>query len=320
LISLRTFAAALAGVSLLACAVPAAQAAWPDKPITLVVPFPPGGTTDMVGRPLAQELGKQLGTTVIVDNRAGAGGTIGAAYVARAKPDGYTLFLATIAHTIAPSTYDNLPYDFQKDLAPITTIASSPNFLIVNKDLPVKSVSELVEYAKAHPGLTFGSAGIGSTEHLAGELFKRTAKVDMLHVPYKGGAPMMTDLISGQIQLALETSGSAISQVKAQTVRVLGVSSAKPSKYFPDIPAIDESGLPGYTFQTWYGLMVPAGMPDELRDRIYQATVAALKGPSMQQAMQTIGADAGGEPPAEFGKFIGEQTQKWHDILKGEQK
>jgi tripartite-type tricarboxylate transporter receptor subunit TctC len=296
----------------------AAHAAWPEKPITLVIPFPPGGTTDMVGRPLAEALAKKLGKPVIVDNRAGAGGTIGAAYVARSAPDGYTIFLSTIAHTIAPSTYDHLTYDFEKDFAPITIVASSPNLLIVNNKLPVKTIPELIDYAKKNPGkLNFGSAGIGSTEHLAGELFKSMAKIDITHVPYKGGAPMMADLISGQIQMAIETSGSAIAQIHANTVRALGVSSEKPSSYFPGIPAIDEAGLPGYTFSTWYGLVVPAKVPKDVQAKLYQATLDAFKDPQMAKALEVIGADAGGQKPAEFGKFIADQTSKWHEILKG---
>lgn len=297
----------------------AAQAAWPaDHPITLVVPFPPGGTTDMVARPLAQELSKLLGQSVIIDNRAGAGGTIGAAYVARAKADGYTLFLATIAHTIAPSIYDTLPYNFIKDFAPITTVASCPNILIVNSKLPVNSVTDLIQYAKTNPGkVNFGSAGIGSTEHLAGELFGRTAGIKIEHVPYKGGAPMMTDIISGQIQMALETSGNAITQVRAGSVKALGVSSEKPSQHFPEIPAIDQSGLPGYTFLTWYGLLAPAKTPADVQAKLYQATIAALKTPEMKKAMETIGADPGGEPSAQFATYIADQTKKWHDILKG---
>lgn len=314
--TLRTLLAVLAtGLGLSWAA--SAQAAWPDRPITLVVPFPPGGTTDMVARPLAQELSKLLGQAVIVDNRAGAGGTIGAAVAARSKPDGYTLFLATIAHTIAPSIYKNLPYDFIKDFAPITTVASCPNVLIVNPKIPVHSVTELIQYAKAHPGqLNFGSAGIGSTEHLAGELFKRMAGIQINHVPYKGGAPMMTDLISGQIQMSLETSGSALTQIRAGTVRALGVSSAKPSVYLPGVPAIDQAGVPGYTFLTWYGLMAPAGTPADVQAKLYAMTVKALESPDMKKAMTSIGADPGGEPSKQFGAYIVEQTKKWHDILQ----
>ncbi|ANN69583.1 LacI family transcriptional regulator [Bordetella bronchialis] len=308
----------LAGTVLCASTLAAHAADWPERPITLVIPFPPGGTTDMVGRPLAEAIAKKLGKPVIVDNRAGAGGTIGAAYVARSAPDGYTIFLSTIAHTIAPSTYDKLTYNFEKDFAPITIVASSPNLLIVNDKLPVKTVPELIDYAKKNPGkLNFGSAGIGSTEHLAGELFKKMAGIDIAHVPYKGGAPMMADLISGQIQMAIETSGSAISQIRAGTVRALGVSSEKPSAYFPGIPAIDQAGLPGYTFSTWYGLVVPAKVPKDIQAKLYQATLDAFKDPQMAKALETIGAEPGGQKPEEFGKFIAEQTQKWHDILKG---
>lgn len=314
---LRTLIAGLAAGLGLAWAASSQAAAWPDHAITLVVPFPPGGTTDMVARPLAQQLSKLLGQPVVVDNRAGAGGTIGAGYVARAKPDGYTLFLATIAHTIAPSIYKKLPYDFVKDFAPITTVASCPNVLIVNPKVPVHSVTELIQYAKAHPGqLNFGSAGIGSTEHLAGELFKRMAGIQINHVPYKGGAPMMTDLMSGQIQMSLETSGSALTQIRANTVRALGVSSPKPSVYLPGVPAIDQAGLPGYTFQTWYGLMAPAGTPADVQARLYATTVKALESPEMKKAMTSIGADPGGEPSRQFGAYIVEQTKKWHDILQ----
>lgn len=310
----------LAAAGLLCAASLAAHAAdWPSsKPITLVIPFPPGGTTDMVGRPLAQMLGEKLKTTVIVDNRAGAGGTIGAAYVARSKPDGYTIFLATIAHTIAPSTYDKLSYDFEKDFDPITTVASSPNLLIVNNNLPIKSVTDLIDYAKQNPGkLNFGSAGIGSTEHLAGELFKRMAQINIDHVPYKGGAPMMADLMSGQIQMAVETSGSAITQIRAGTVRALGVSSEKPSAFFPGIPTITDSGLPGYTFATWYGLMVPANTPADVQATLYKDVVEILKDPKMKSILDTIGADPGGEKPEAFRKYIVDQTDKWHAILKG---
>jgi tripartite-type tricarboxylate transporter receptor subunit TctC len=261
-------------------------------------------------------LGEKYHWTVIVDNRAGAGGTIGAAYVARSKPDGYTIFLSTIAHTIAPSTYDHLTYDFQKDFDPITIVASSPNVLIVNNNLPVKSVTELVDYAKQHPGkLNFGSAGIGSTEHLAGELFGRMAKINITHVPYKGGAPMMADLMSGQIQMSVETSGSALSQVRAGTVRALGVSSEKPTPLFPGIPAIDESGVPGYTFATWYGLNVPAHTPADVQATLYKATVDVLNDPKMKSALETLGAEGGGEKPDDFRKYIADQTKKWHDIL-----
>ncbi|TCT05732.1 Bug family tripartite tricarboxylate transporter substrate binding protein [Paralcaligenes ureilyticus] len=305
-------------VALAACAFCAsAYAKWPEKAITLVVPFSPGGTTDMVGRPLAQLLSKELGQPVIVDNRAGAGGTLGAGYAARAHPDGYTIFLATIAHTIAPAIYQHLPYNFEKDFEPITVVASVPNVLIVNKKLPVNSTQELIDYAKKHPGqINFGSAGIGSTEDLAGEMFKSMTKTDMVHVPYKGGAPMMADLISGQIQMAIETSGSAGAQIKAGTVKALAVSTAKQSKYFPTLPTIAASGVPGYDFQTWYGILVPTGTPVEIRDTIYKDTVEALKDPKLAQVFNTLGADPGGMTPAEFKTYIADQTKKWGEVAQ----
>ncbi len=311
---------AVLAAGLLAPAIARAEGWAPARPLRLVIPFPPGGTTDMVGRLLASTLGKQLNQTVIVDNRGGAGGTLGAAYAARAKPDGYTLFLATTAHTIAPSIYDTLPYDFSKDFVPITTVASLPHVLIVNAKLPVDSVADLIKYAKAHPGqINFGSAGIGSTDHLSVELFSRSAGIKLEHVPYKGDDPMMTDLMGGQIQLAMPPSGVVVGPVHAHSVKALAVSSAKPSVYFPGIPAIDETaGLSGYTFKTWYALMVQAGTPPDVQARLYQAVVAALKSPDMQKAVQTINGDPGGEPSKELARLIAEQTQEWHNILKPE--
>lgn len=306
-------------VALAACALSAGAtaASWPERPITMVVPFTPGGTTDMVARPLAQLLGDELGKSVIVDNRAGAGGTLGAGYAARAKPDGYTIFMSTIAHTIAPAIYKHLPYNFEKDFEPITVVASVPNILIVNKKLPVNSVQQLIDYAKKNPGqVNFGSAGIGSTEDMAGEMFKSMTKTDLIHVPYKGGAPMMTDLISGQIQMAIETSGSAAAQIKAGTVHPLAVSTSKRSKFFPDLPTIAASGVPGYDFQTWYGILVPAGTPTAIRDKIYEATVKALKDPKLVKVFDTLGADPGGMKPAEFKTFIADQTKKWGEVAK----
>jgi tripartite-type tricarboxylate transporter receptor subunit TctC len=308
----------LAGGLLGVASMLAHAADWPARQITLVVPFPPGGTTDMVGRPLGQLLSEKLGQPVIVDNRAGAGGTIGAAYVARAPADGYTILLATIAHTIAPSTYDKLSYDFEKDFAPITLVATSPNILIVNNNLPIKTVADLIDYAKKNPGkLNFGSAGVGSTEHLGGELLKKMAKIDITHVPYKGGAPMMADLMGGQIQMAVETSGSAIAQVRAGTVRALGVTSLKPSPLFPGIPSVADTGLPGYDSNTWYGILVVSKTPADIQAKLYAATAEVLKDPRMKKILDTIGAEAGGEKPAVFGKFIVDQTNKWHDLLKG---
>ena len=234
-------AAACAALTLAAGAAAAADP-YPNKQITLVIPFAAGGTTDIIGREVAQKLSDALHQPVIVDNRPGAGGTLAAGYVAKAAPDGYTVFLSTIAHSIAPAIYKNLTYDFQKDLDPISLVALTPNVVIVNPSVPARSVAELVTYIKAHPGtVTYGSAGIGSTEHLSGELFSAMIGVPMTHVPYKGGAPMMSDLIAGQIQMAIETSPSAAQSVRAGRVRALAVTTAKPSPAFTALPASGNS-------------------------------------------------------------------------------
>ncbi len=290
---------------------------WPAKPITLVVPFAAGGTTDLVGRPLAQSLAARLGQSVVVDNRAGAGGTIGAGIAAKSPADGYTLFLATIAHTIAPGMYRNLSYDFVRDFDPITVIAEVPNVLIVNPAVPAKTSAELIAYAKAHPGkVNFGSAGPGSVEHLSGELYRSMAGIDIVHVPYKGGAPMMTDLIAGHIEMAIETSGSALQHIKAGAVRALAVSTRTPSPFFPGLPTLDEAGLKGYDVTTWYGLLVPKGTPAPVETKLYQTVSEILKTPDMTARLADLGAVAGGEPPEKFAAFIASETAKWTKVVK----
>jgi tripartite-type tricarboxylate transporter receptor subunit TctC len=290
---------------------------WPTKPVTLIVPFAAGGTTDLVGRPLAQGLGERLGQTVVVDNRAGAGGTLGAAAAAKSPPDGYTLFLATIAHTIAPGIYRNLSYDFEKDFDPITVVAAVPNVLIVNPAVPAKTAAELIAYIKAHPGkVNFGSAGPGSVEHLSGELFRSMAGLDIVHVPYKGGAPMMTDLIAGHIEMAVETSGSALQHIKSGAVRALAVSTRERSPFFPDLPTLDEAGLKGYDVTTWYGLLAPHGTPAAIRDKLYRETTELLKSPNMIARLNDLGAVAGGERPERFAAFIHTETAKWTKLAK----
>jgi tripartite-type tricarboxylate transporter receptor subunit TctC len=295
----------------------AAAQEWPTKSITLVVPFAAGGTTDLVGRPLAQGLAARLGQSVVVDNRAGAGGTIGAGIAAKSPPDGYTLFLATIAHTIVPGMYKNLSYDFVRDFDPITVIAEVPNVLIVNPSVPAKTAADLIAYAKANPGkINFGSAGPGSVEHLSGELFRAMAGINIVHVPYKGGAPMMTDLIAGHIEMAVETSGSALQHIKAGAVRALAVSTRTPSPFFPGLPTLDAAGLPGYDVTTWYGLLVPKGTPAAVRAKLYQTVSDLLKSPDMAARLADLGAVAGGEPPEKFAAFIAAETAKWTKVTK----
>lgn len=290
---------------------------WPTRPITLVVPFAAGGTTDLVARPIAQSLTEKLGQPVIVENKAGAGGTLAAAVVAKAQPDGYTIFLATVAHTMAPGLYKSLPYDFEKDFDPVTLAAQVPNVLIVNPAVPAKTVAELIAYIKANPGkVNFGSAGPGSTEHMSGELFRSILGVDIVHIPYKGGAPMMTDLIAGQIQMAIETSGSATPHIQAGTVRALAVSTAHRSPYFPDLPTLAESGLKGYDVTTWFGFMVPKGTPPAIRDKLYRQIADVLKQSAITARLKEMGADPGGQSPAEFATFITSETAKWKKVAK----
>jgi len=295
----------------------AAAQEWPTKSITLVVPFAAGGTTDLVGRPLAQSLAARLGQSVVVDNRAGAGGTIGAGIAAKSAPDGYTMFLATIAHTIAPGIYKNLSYDFVKDFDPITVVGEVPNVLIINPAVPAKTPAELIGYIKANPGkVNFGSAGPGSVEHLSGELFRAMAGVNIVHVPYKGGAPMMTDLIAGHIQMAIETSGSALQHIKAGAVLPLAVSTRESSPFFPGLPTLDEAGLKGYDVTTWYGLLAPKGTPAAVRTRLYQTVSEILKTPDMVARLADLGAVPGGEPPEKFAAFIQTETAKWTKVTR----
>ena len=290
---------------------------WPTRPITLVVPFAAGGTTDLVARPIAQALTEKLGQSVVVENKAGAGGTLAAGIAAKAAPDGYTIFLATVAHTMAPGLYKSLPYDFEKDFDPVTLAAQVPNVLIVHPSVPAKSVSELIAYIKANPGkVNFGSAGPGSTEHMSGELFRAMLGVDIVHVPYKGGAPMMTDLVAGQIQMAIETSGSATPHIQAGTVRALAVSTPQRSPYFPDLPTLNEAGLTGYDVTTWFGLMVPKGTPPAIRERLYREIGDVLKQPGIRARFKDMGAEPGGQSPAEVAAFITAETAKWKNVAK----
>jgi tripartite-type tricarboxylate transporter receptor subunit TctC len=290
---------------------------WPTKPITIVVPFVAGGTTDIVARIVAQPLSERLHQSIVIENVGGGGGTIGAGNAARAQPDGYTLFMATVAHTMAPGIYKKLSYDFEKDFDPITIAASVPNILIVNPSLPVKTVAELIAYIKANPGkVNYGSAGIGSTEHMSGALFRSLAGLDIVHVPYRGGAPMLGDLVAGHIQMSIETSGAATPFIKADQVRALAVSPAKRSALFPELPTLAESGLAGYDVTTWYGVLVPKGTPQPIRDKLYAELVQVLKSPDVVARLRDIGAEPGGEPPAQFAAFIHAETEKWIKLAK----
>jgi tripartite-type tricarboxylate transporter receptor subunit TctC len=306
-----------AAVMLLMLAGHAHAQAWPTRAITLIVPFTPGGTTDIVSRAIAQKLSEQLGQPVVVDNRGGAGGNLGANIAAKAAPDGYTVFMATVAHAMAPGLYKQLPYDFQRDFDPVTVVASLPNVLIVNPAIKANTVAEFIAYLKANPEkVNYGSAGPGSTEHMSGELFRSLAGVKITHVPYKGGAPMMLDLMSGQIQMAIETSASAQAQVKAGKVKALAVTTAKRSPAFPGIPTLKESGLPAYEVTTWYGMLVPHGTPAPAIARLYRETEKALKAPDILKRFEEFGAAPGGEPPEQFARFIKQEIATWTRVAK----
>jgi len=302
--------------ALLPLAPGAAHAAYPERPITLVVPYTPGGVTDMLARAVAKMLGEKVGQTVVVENKAGAGANIGADFVAKAKPDGYTLLMGSAAtHAINPSLYKKLNYDHIKDFAPITLVAKVPNILVVNQDVPARSVNELIAYAKAHPNrLNFGSSGVGGTIHLSGELFKSMAGVQMLHVPYKGSTPAVSDLIGGQIQLMFDSS--VIPYVKAGKLRALAVTSAHRSPALPDVPTMDEAGLPGYESTAWFGILAPAGTPQAIVDLLNKAIVAGMKEPTVTNWMEAQGAEAIGDTPADFEQFIKDETAKWAKVVQ----
>ena len=307
---------------LAACALAAgvAQSAdrYPDRPIHFVVPYPAGGPLDTVARLTAQKVAADLGQPIVVENRPGAGGNIGAEYVARAAPDGYTLLLGAVAtHAINPTLYAHIPYDAQRDFEPVTQLASTPNVLIVNPSLPVHNVREFVAYAKAHPGtLNFGSGSTGSAGHLAGELFKRMAGIDMTHVPYKGAAPAMTDLIAGQVQLMFDNLASALTQIKAGKVRALAVTTAKRTPLAPDLPTIAESGLPGFDINTWFGLFVPAKTPQPIVLRLHDEFVKALNAPDVREKMLALGAEPVGNTPAQFAAYIRSESEKYAKVIQ----
>jgi tripartite-type tricarboxylate transporter receptor subunit TctC len=310
-------AACLTGAALTSTSPAMAADHWPAKPITLVVPFASGGTTDIIARTIGQKLGEALQQPVVVDNRPGAGGTIGAANVARAPADGYTFLLATVAHTMAPALYKSLPYEFTRDLDPVGLVALTPNVLLVSPSIPVKSVAELIAYIKANPGkVNYGSAGIGSTEHLSGELFRAMTGTDIAHVPYKGGAPMMTDLIAGQIQMAIETSPSAAPHVRSGKVKALAVTTAKRSGAYPGVPTLAESGIKGYEVTTWFALMAPRGTPATVEQRVATELGKLLKAPDVQKRFDEQGVTAGDMTPTQLAAFIRTETDKWGKVAR----
>ncbi|MDM0066277.1 tripartite tricarboxylate transporter substrate binding protein [Variovorax sp. J31P207] len=300
----------------LAATLAGAQA-WPTKPISLVVPFPPGGSSDVLARAIGDKLGQSLGQPVIVESRPGAGATLGADYVAKAKPDGYTLLMGAVHHTIATSVYKKLPYDFEKSFAPVTTIAMVPNVLVVNAKSPATDVKQLVALAKASPGkLSYGSNGNGTVQHLIGTQFASLAGVELLHVPYKGSAPLTTDLLGGQVDMSFDTLTPVVQHIKGGKLRALAVTTAKRSSTLPDVPTLAESGLKDFDQGTWFGILAPAATPKDIVERLNTELVKIIQSPEFGKRMAEIGAEPVGDTPARMATQIKSDTAKYAQLVK----
>ena len=308
---------ALTALALTFAASLAAAQAFPTKPITLVVPFPPGGSSDALARSLTTGLSQSLGQPVIVESRPGAGATVGADFVAKARPDGYTLLMGAVHHAIATSVYKKLPYDFEKSFAPITTVALVPNVLVVNAKSSATDVKGLVALAKAAPGtLSYGSNGNGTVQHLIGTQFAQQAGVELLHVPYKGSAPLTTDLLGGQVDMSFDTLTPLVQHIKGGKLRALAVTTARRSGTLPDVPTLAESGLAGFDQGTWFGILAPAATPPEIVARLNTEMVRIIQSPDFRKRMDEIGAEPVGDTPAQMATRIGNDTANYAKLVK----
>ena len=309
----RRRALALAGSALIPALAAAQGQPRIDRPVRIVVPYPPGGTSDLLARTVGARLSERLGQPVVIENKPGAGGVLGSQQVAKAAPDGSTLLLSTIAtHGIIPALQKPPPYDPVRDFTPITVIAATPNVLLVNNELPVRTLADFLALARSKPGaLNFGSTSLGGSPHMSGELLKVMAKVDMLHVPYKGAGPMLIDLIGGQITAAFDNLPSAMAHIKGGKVRALAVTTSRRWPTAPDIPTMAEAGVPGYEMSAWFGLMAPPGMARPLAQRLQREVAAILQEPEITRRLMELGADPGGITPEEFGRFLVAEREKW---------
>jgi tripartite-type tricarboxylate transporter receptor subunit TctC len=297
--------------------IPAAAQDWPARAVKMIVPFPPGGGTDTVARPLAAKLSQVLGQQFVIENRGGAGGTIGAALAAKSPPDGYTVLLYSVHGAVAASAFKNLAYDLERDLVPVTTAAIFPDVLVAANKVPARTLAELVSYAKANPGkINCGSAGNGTSRHLSCEMFRIQAGIEATHVPYKGTGPATTALLAGEIDYIFEALGSASAHIRAGTVRPIAVTSAKRSLSFPDIPTAIESGMPALEITSWYGLWVPAGTPRPIVDRLRAAVVKVFEEPDMKDTWFKLGAEPGGSTPEEFRDLVARDVAKWGKVVR----
>ncbi|SOZ39173.1 Bug family tripartite tricarboxylate transporter substrate binding protein [Cupriavidus neocaledonicus] len=315
---MKNLAHALAATCLTLATSLAAAGPYPDKPIRMVVPFPPGGTTDLLGRVLATRLSETLGQQVVVDNRPGAGGTIGSDLVAKAPADGYTLMFGTVGtQSINATLYRKLPFDPQKDFSPVALFAGVPNILVVNPNVPARNVRELVSYARANPGkLNMGSAGNGTTNHLSGELFKSMAGVQIVHVPYKGSGPAMADLLANQVQLMFDNLPGSLPHVKAGRLRALAVTSATRSPALPDVPTMAEAGIAGYEADVWFGVVGPRGLPPEVSSRLSQEITRIAQDKAMRDKLVQAGAAPLTSTPEQFSALIRRDTDKWAKLVQ----
>lgn len=305
--------------SLVACLTMAAQAAdWPDRPVRFIVPFPPGGSTDTVARTIAEKLREKIGQPVVIDNKAGAGGTIGSDIAAKAQPDGYTMLIGTSStHAIAPGVFSALPYEPTRDFAPVTLIGAATVMLVTNPSVPAKSVADLVALAKAKPELlTFASSGTGGVSHLIGEYFKSRAGIEMLHVPYKGDTPMIADLIGGQVSLAFGTAVAFLPHVQKGALNALAVTNATPSAIAPGLPTVAGSGLPGFEALQWFGVLMPAKTPKAIVERMNREIVAILNLPDVRNRFVSMGIDIAASSPEAFASFMANEAVKWRKIAK----
>jgi tripartite-type tricarboxylate transporter receptor subunit TctC len=320
----RRLALAALSAAGLALALPAsAQSGWPNKPVRIVVPFAPGGTTDILARALAPELSKAFGQQFVVENRAGAGGNIGADVVAKAAPDGYTLLMGTVGtHGINKSLYSKMPFDPQKDFAPITLVAGVPNVMVMNaekaKARGINSVQDFIRHAKANPGrLNMASSGNGTSIHLAGELFKSMGGVYMTHFPYSGSGPALLGLLGGDMDVMFDNLPSSMPHIKAGKLKALAVTSSQRSAALPDVPTVEEAAsLKGFEASSWFGLLAPAGTPPDVINRVQQETAKALNLPSIKERLLAQGAIPSGNSPADFAKLIDSEIKKWGPVVK----
>jgi tripartite-type tricarboxylate transporter receptor subunit TctC len=317
-INRRSFTQAVAAALASYSAAAHAQSAWPAKPVTLIVPFPAGGGTDAFARPLSAQFAKLTGKQLIIDNKGGAGGTLGAGIAAKAAPDGYTLFMGAVHHTIAPSMYPRLDYDIEKDMVPLILVANVPQVVVVNpKKVSAANFKEFLDFVKKNPGkLNYGSAGGGTSHHLAGELFKQQTGTFITHIPYRGAGPALQDLIAGNVDMMFDGLGSSAAHIKGGRIKALMVSGKQRNAAFPDVPCAAELGLPDYTVTTWYGVWAPKGTPAEAQARAIEEIRKAVSTDEAKAVWANQGAEFSGMSGAQFGGFINAEIQKWAKVVK----